>query len=776
MKLRSALLLSFTISLCLLFALPSVAASEGSCSSTVSWSLSDDGCLSVNGQGEIPDYSIAKAPWYADNSSVTSLSVGEGITRIGDYAFSYLSALTTVSLPSTLTEIGMGAFENDSKLASVDIPDAVTRIGEEAFHNCYGLTVVSFPASLTDIERRAFATCIRLKEALLPDGLQTIGAGAFTSCYELERLSLPNSLREMGESAFSVCYKKLTEINFPASLETVPDYAFSSCEALTSITLPDSVTQIGKNAFSNCLALKTVALPAALTKIGANAFSTCLALTAFTLSEDNAVYAVEDGVLFDKDKTTLLHYPAGKTEREYTVPDGVKTLVVNAFRGASHLKTLTLPASLTDMDDGAFISTHSLEKIVLAEGNTAFVLEGNRLYDSGKTRLILQPQGLYDLVIRIPATVTHIAACALEGCELLQALYFYGDLPAFGENALYSVPSTTAVYHASDANGWGDTLTLDGTTYTVSTFDAAAPIDPILFRGTLDGGLSWDIDEKGTLTIRGTGAMPSYNEREAPWYEHGDRIRHIDIQEGITEIGMYNFFALSARSVSLPDSLTTIHSGAFSNAFDLESIHLPKNLISLGYSAIYACPKLTTITVHGDNPVYASRDGVLYTKDLSHLIRYPNGKEDTLFILPAQTKTIGEYAFEMTPCLEEVVFHAGLEKIAHLAFDFNRTLKGVYFHGDLPEFGYLVFDGCKNVTLYHLENRSGWTSPTQDLYGDRIPTASFGLFDYDQSGGEDVMDLLTLANILKDGGHCTAFDIITAIQTILSENESLSQA
>ena len=200
-----------------------------------------------------------------------STVIPNSVTSIGKHAFSSCKAWTSITIPNSVTSIGDWTFSGCSGLTSITILNSVTRIGSGAFAYCKGLTSITIPNSVTSIGYNTFAYCSGLTSITIPNSVTSIGCGAFKHCSSLASIIIPNSVTSIGMWAFEGC-KGLTSITIPNSVTSIGDGAFEGCKGLTSITIPNSVTSIGDKAFSGCDALKSVKIPKTLTEIGKYAF------------------------------------------------------------------------------------------------------------------------------------------------------------------------------------------------------------------------------------------------------------------------------------------------------------------------------------------------------------------------------------------------------------------------------------------------------------------------------------------------------------------------
>ena len=205
----------YILLIALLMGLSAKAESSGTCGPNLKWHLTDDGVLTISGKGEMYDYSVPynSAPWRY--FGVKRIIVGDSVTTIGEYAFSYCSSLTSITIPNSVTTIKEYAFSNCSSLTSVTIPNSVTTIGDNAFNGCSSLTSVTIPNSVTTIGGWAFSGCSSLTSVTIPNSVTRIGSEAFSDCTNLQKVNIGNSVKTIGEFAFNKC-TNITQISSEA--------------------------------------------------------------------------------------------------------------------------------------------------------------------------------------------------------------------------------------------------------------------------------------------------------------------------------------------------------------------------------------------------------------------------------------------------------------------------------------------------------------------------------------------------------------------------------
>ncbi len=342
--------------------------------------------------------SIADYLFY-DCDTLRNITIPEGVTSIGQRAF-YGCGLRSLTIPDSVATIGEGAFQGSSSLTSIVIPASVSSFGSYAFANCYSLTSVTIADGVTDIADYMFSQS-SLTDIVFPASVSSIGKMAFYQT-KLQHVTIPGTLTSVGSSVFSNC-SLLTSAELLDGVTAISDNMFYNCPALSSVTLPDSLISIGNGAFSGCFSLANIELPGSVRSIGRSAFGWCKALSSITIpdsvtsigisafsrgcslirievADGNQSYKDINGVLFTKDGTELVQYPAGKETVDYTVPGGVLSIQEDAFLECTRLVAVTLPDGLSSIGDFAFSRCTSLTWIKIPDSVTSI---GKQAFSSG---------------------------------------------------------------------------------------------------------------------------------------------------------------------------------------------------------------------------------------------------------------------------------------------------------------------------------------------------------------------------------------------------------
>ena len=316
-----------------------------------------------------------------------------------------LSAILVLAL--LLSNLAIPALAEDEIPTSGTCGETVTWALDET-----GLLTISGTGPMTDYatytETPWYESIDRITALVIGDGVTTIGDRSFYGCEALATVTLPEGITTIGNSAFYSCVG-LTEVLLPQTLTAIGDYAFSWCETLAALELPASLERIGAYAFTSCASLTEVQLSAAVTQVGTAAFSSCTALAQIVVDPENPAYSSDSaGVLFDKDGTTLLAFPGGRTER-YVAPTGTATIADRAFYGCAGLTEVQLPEGVTSIGYSAFAWCDALKTVTLPQ-----TLERISGYAFSRCEALTG--------ITLPESLTELGSWAFECCFSLRSI------------------------------------------------------------------------------------------------------------------------------------------------------------------------------------------------------------------------------------------------------------------------------------------------------------------------------------------------------------------
>lgn len=631
----------------------------------------------------------------------------------------------------TVTSIGEWAFKFCSTLSSVIIPNSVTIISNNAFYNCEGLTFINIQGNITSIGSYAFADCSSLASLDIPSSVTSIGEFAFSGCSDLASVNIPIGITSIGTCTFQSC-SSLKSIIIPTSVTNIGSSAFANCFSLTSVAIPNSVVSIGGAAFENCRDLISVNIPNSVTSIGYGMFNFCSSLTDINVEEGNNSYSSDNGVLFNVDKTTLIRYPEGKTDISYSVPEGVVTIDMDAFRSCESLTSVSIANSVTSIGGGAFQYCQDLESVNIGvgltslgeqsfsncfsldafnveEGNNSYSSEDGVLFNADKTTLIKYPEGKKETAYSIPNGVTIIDQSAFYGCSSLMSV----DIPSSVETISLSAFDYTGLYE-NDGNWKNDVLYVDGCL--------------INARMSLNG--SYDIME-GTRLIadyafRGCSSLTSVDIPSSVTnvggyaFSNCSNLMSVTLGNGITSIGASAFeYCSSLTSVDVPNSVTNINEYVFNNCYGLKSasidsrvigdnmfqncsnltsVTLGDNVVSVGESAFYNCSSLTSVkipnsvTTIGPDAFYGT---ALYNNEL-------NWTNNVLYV----DNCLIEARYGVNDAYEVV---EGTRVVADGAFDYVDIVS-VDIPGSVQNIGYLAFGNCSDLEAFHVGEENKYYS------------------------------------------------------------------
>jgi hypothetical protein len=360
----------------LIFGLAVIHAQSGSFGEGLTWRFAN-GTLTISGNGAMPRYStMGDRPWNTHIANITSIFIEDGITAIGNNAFSGAVRLSSVTVGTGVTSIGVYAFRG-SGIKEFTIPAGVTELLGGAFAESQLETLYYNAANLRDyvIMDKPFNMTPALKTIIVGDSVRRIpnyiffdvesletvtigrnvneiGMGAFQSCNQISSLTLGESLSVIGRYAFSGIRNVRTLI-IPDSVTYIRGQAFADCRSLTSLTLGSGLVEIAQQAFTNS-ALTEVTIPEGVTDIGTNAFGGSARLRTIYFNAENC----KDFVSLDK--------PLGDLRALQTVVFGERVRAVPAYvlTGTTSLESVTIGSRASRIGNGAFSGCTDLTEII----------------------------------------------------------------------------------------------------------------------------------------------------------------------------------------------------------------------------------------------------------------------------------------------------------------------------------------------------------------------------------------------------------------------------
>lgn len=544
-----------------------------------------------NGTATITGYEVKPEGELTIPSTIVDGDTTLTVTAIGNNAFRGCSDITKVTLPDSITTIDVYAFVNCNSLNDVNFEEVTSleTIKGGAFYNT-ALTEITMPSSVKLIDGynpmhsqvdgafeeidtllkvdlsnissaefgfglNVFENCDNLNEVKLPSNLESIPGSVFAWCPKLTTIHLPESLINIGREAFAYD-TSLDNVTFPSKLETI-DFAAFWGTGLTSIVIPENVKSIGKKAFSHCNDLTSVDISAIKsdTLVAENVFSDCEKLSDVKLSADMS--SIPYG-MFENDVSL----------KNISIPNGIKTIGKYSFNKSGLSGTLTLAATITEIDEYAFRMC-PIEKLDISNLKDLETIRHGVFSACTSLTEVVWPQN---------ADKFHIVN-GFDGCS------------ALNDNTIASLPEsvTTIVENAFARCGFKE-ITIPASIVTIekNAFDYCNTLSDVAFekdsRLESISGFSQCYSLKDDVVSRIPSSVTEIGERAF----YGDKFTKINIPEGVENIGFEAFKNIySAIEIVIPSSAKTIGKEAFYNNTGINTIEIKEGLKSIGSNAFY---------------------------------------------------------------------------------------------------------------------------------------------------------------------------------------------
>ncbi len=740
------------------------------------------------------DGTFTAIPSYAFSlcENLNSITWQDGVTDIGDYAFQNANKLKEIDLTG-IVNIGNYAFNPDSNRPSNGVykatfSEGLKTIGDFAFADSPLMGdqgTVTLPSTVTAIGQQAFKGCKNIAKINIPGGVEVISSGAFRECSALVEVTIGEGVKTISSAAFMLC-SNLDSITIPASVTSIADSALSSCDIVYVNCAPTATigrNVIGINAvivvaenqveafreswtsYANSICTEdmivadlfivedgaivkfldntatSVEIPAGVTSIPTGIFTN--RVKTITVSSENTALKAVDNVVYSADGKTLVYYLAGKEDTEFTIPEGVESIVgiTNSF-----LDVLTVSADVTNISANAFSGSTGLQEVnILSEtpatiGENAFPASARinvpagtadayksawsayaeTIFETGVVEKFVVVNGVLteyngtDAEVVLPDNVTSIAANVFRNHPEITKITLPAGLTTIPDNSFYE--STSLTHVVFNSTNFADR--------------SQAGRQPTEAQQLFPNMTTLEIGADVTRIPRGMFAFTA--------------LTSVVIPATVTTIDQYAFYNCeSLTSVTLNEGLTTLGNGAFQNCAIGGTLTIPSTLTSFGSNAfaanmqnqislVYNVPDLQINTMSHQTGLFATAN-VASVQFGANVVAIPammfNGNTVlTSIVLPDTITKIGERAFMGCTNLESINIPAGVTEIPYATFKNCAKLTGTLTIGaNITALGNEAFGGTGYTKLiYNAKAATGSTSSRYPMFPSTIAEITFG--------------------------------------------------
>ena len=715
---------------------------SGSVNTDITWKLTKEGVLTIEGTGEMPDYNKTAAPWKKYNSYIKSIQIGEGITKIGKDTFRDIDGLTKVSLPSTLTIIDTYAFYNCDGITEIELPSKLGELGHSAFGSCDKLEAVSILNDDIGMDDNAFRDSKNVVIRCNPN--TTVSKYATKNnikweCFTHEwndgvyTTDVKPTCMDDGSESIHCKYCSISEEGTSRVVKARGYHTYSDAWSLDKAPTKTTAGQKSHHC-TDCDAIDESSITEIPKLDGVDGGS-----------DGNIVWSIEEATSSDSDSDGTTKYvltiDGGGDMKDYNdntskapwrdkYEDSIVSVVINdsvssigsyAFRSCGELTSVTIGSGVTKIGSRAFADCGGLTSIVLPSnvssiaGNAFFCCTNLAEVAVYNDEILIDSYAFYNC-----NKLTFKCNCNPESNACKFAKNKDKKYYCLDDNHVYNEEWTTdskatcksegkKSHHCLYCKATKDETTIPVTDHTwykhliadkeaTDTEDGEASIHcrvcgeikagskvtiPKYTKSGKTGNLSYKLDDNGVLTITGNGEMPEYTDYPyAPWYYFYKDIKEVKIESGVKNVSCGALVNCSnLTKVTLPNTITNIGEAAFADCTSLSEIALPNSLTSIGEYAFAYCPKLSEIT------------------------------------LPNSLRTIGDGAFEDCAGLTEITLPNSLTSVGEDAFAYCMNLATVTIENDNIDIDEDAFyDANEDLVIRCNPNSNAWKYADENDY------------------------------------------------------------